>query len=138
MICGACTFFVQLSCMVVFQYFWIICNFFWYSNGLKENPRTFFSFNIRSSEKQKCIHSDFLGSLKYQKNKKFSKIIDKTPYRRVAQKRDNFATGAANHTFFDSHCIYFHLCSREDEGFIKDEEKPLPTNDLQRKVSIFH
>ena len=24
--------------------------------------------------------------------------------------------------------------SREDEGFIKEEEKPLPTNDLQRKV----
>ena len=23
---------------------------------------------------------------------------------------------------------------REDEGFIKEEEKPLPTNDLQRKV----
>ena len=34
--------------------------------------------------------------------------------------------------------IYIHLCSREDEGFIKDEEKPLPTNDLQRKVSIYH
>ena len=27
-------------------------------------------------------------------------------------------------------CLYF----REDEGFIKEEEKPLPTNDLQRKV----
>ena len=24
--------------------------------------------------------------------------------------------------------------SREDEGFIKEEEKPLPTNDLQRRV----
>ena len=59
-----------------------------------------FSLKIRSSEKQKCIHSDFLGSLKYQKNKNFSKIIDKTPYRRVAQKRYNFATGAANHIFF--------------------------------------
>ena len=23
---------------------------------------------------------------------------------------------------------------REDEGFIKEEEKPLPTNDLQRRV----
>jgi hypothetical protein len=29
------------------------------------------------------------------------------------------------------HCI--DTC-REDEGFIKEEEKPLPTNDLQRKV----
>ena len=26
------------------------------------------------------------------------------------------------------------LISREDEGFIKEEEKPLPTNDLQRRV----
>ena len=26
------------------------------------------------------------------------------------------------------------VCYREDEGFIKEEEKPLPTNDLQRKV----
>ena len=32
---------------------------------------------------------------------------------------------------FDWH-IFTHF--REDEGFIKEEEKPLPTNDLQRKV----
>ena len=28
----------------------------------------------------------------------------------------------------------FFFYFREDEGFIKEEEKPLPTNDLQRKV----
>lgn len=32
--------------------------------------------------------------------------------------------------------FFFHLrrCHREDEGFIKEEEKPLPTNENQRKV----
>ena len=30
----------------------------------------------------------------------FSKNIEKTPYRRVAQKRYNFAPGATNHIFF--------------------------------------
>ena len=30
--------------------------------------------------------------------------------------------------------LYFCFNYREDEGFIKEEEKPLPTNDLQRKV----
>jgi len=48
---------------------------------------------------------DFFGPFKYKKNYKFSKNIEKTPYRRVAQKRYNFAPGAANHTFFDSPCI---------------------------------
>ena len=37
-----CIFFVELTCMVFFRYFLKICNFFWYSNGLKKNPRTFF------------------------------------------------------------------------------------------------
>ena len=31
---------------------------------------------------------------------KISKTIEKTPYKRVTQKRCNFAPGAANHTFF--------------------------------------
>ena len=35
-----------------------------------------------------------------KRNYKFSKNIEKIPYRRVAQKRYNFAQGAANHTFF--------------------------------------
>lgn len=48
-----------------------------------------------------------------------------------------------------NNCFILHICAgicnnflfhlklshcREDEGFIKEEEKPLPTNDLQRKV----
>ena len=39
-------------------------------------------------------------------------------------------------TFFLIHLISSLIFSyfREDEGFIKEEEKPLPTNDLQRKV----
>ena len=36
---------------------------------------------------------------------KISKTIEKTPYKRVTQKRCNFAPGAANHTFFYSPCI---------------------------------
>ena len=60
-----CTFLVQLFCMVVFQYFLKICIlFFWYSHGLKENPRTFFSLKIKSSEKQKCIHYLFISKSK--------------------------------------------------------------------------
>ena len=36
---------------------------------------------------------------------------------------------------FTEHFIYLFTAQfREDEGFIKEEEKPLPTNDLQRKV----
>lgn len=30
--------------------------------------------------------------------------------------------------------MFVFLICREDEGFIKEEEKPLPTNDLQRRV----
>jgi len=45
----------------------------------------------------------------YQKIKNVQKILKKTPYRRVAQKRYNFAPGAANHTFFDSPCIYLYI-----------------------------
>ena len=50
-----------------------------------------------------------------KKNYKFSKNIEKTPYRSVAQKRYNFAPGAANHTFFDSPCIVLlHSVVRKD------------------------
>ena len=43
-----------------------------------------------------------------QKNYKFSKDIEKTLIRiqGVAQKRYNFARGAANHTFFLTHPVY--------------------------------
>ena len=33
---------------------------------------------------------------------------------------------------FQQHHFQNYLCCREDEGFIKEEEKALPTNDLQR------
>ena len=49
---------------------------------------------------KKTIHGFSFGPLEHQKNYKFSENIEKTPYRRVAQKRYNFATGAANLTFF--------------------------------------
>ena len=41
----------------------------------------------------------FLGQ---RSNSKKSKNIEKTAYRRVAQKMHNFASGVANHTFLDS------------------------------------
>jgi len=47
-------------------------------------------------------------SLKFRpelKKYKFSKNIEKPLYRRVAQKRYNFAPGAANHTFFLTHPV---------------------------------
>jgi len=40
---------------------------------------------------------------------KFLKNIEKTPFRRVAQKRYNFAPGAVN--FFDSHFTFFDKTS---------------------------
>ena len=47
-----------------------------------------------------------------QKNYKFSKDIEKTLIRiqGVAQKRYNFARGAANHTFFLTHPVYMYIC----------------------------
>ena len=54
------------------------------------------------------MFADFLsghGSTK-KKEYKFSKNIEKPPYRRVAQKKYNFAPGATNHAFFLTHpCI---------------------------------
>ena len=55
------------------------------------------------------MFADFLsghGSTK-KKEYKFSKNIEKPPYRRVAQKKYNFAPGAANHTFF-THPVYIY------------------------------
>jgi len=48
--------------------------------------------------------ADFFWAVEVPKKKFLN--IEKTPYRRVAQKRYNFASGAANHTFFDSPCIF--------------------------------
>jgi len=43
----------------------------------------------------------FFGAIGVPKmSYKISKTIEKTPYKRVTQKRCNFAPGAANHTFF--------------------------------------
>ena len=50
--------------------------------------------------REKKIRGFSFGSLEYQKNYKFSKNIEKAPYRRVAQKKYSFAPDAANHTFF--------------------------------------
>jgi len=41
----------------------------------------------------------FFGAIGVPKKHNFSKNIEKTPLSRVAQKRYNFAPGAANHTF---------------------------------------
>ena len=55
-----CTFFVQLSCMMFFQYFLKICNIYWYFNGPKKSANLF-SLKIKSSEKQKCVNKLFLS-----------------------------------------------------------------------------
>ena len=57
-----CTFFVQLSCMVFFQYFSKILIFFDISIDLKKKfANFFFSLKIKSSEKQKCVYKLFLS-----------------------------------------------------------------------------
>ena len=48
--------------------------------------------------------ADFFGVIGTPKKLKFFFLNVKTPNRRVAQKRYNFATGAANHTLFYSPC----------------------------------
>ena len=56
--------------------------------------------------REKKLTDFLLGHWSTKKNYKFSKNIEKTPYRRVAQKRYNFAPDAANHTFFLTHPVY--------------------------------
>jgi len=55
----------------------------------------FWTFDLR----EKKVHGFFLDHWSTKKNYKFLKNIENTPYRRVAQKKYNFAPGAANHTF---------------------------------------
>ena len=55
---GEKLYFLQLSLMVFFQFFWNIL-FFWYSNGQKIR-KTYFLFKIWSSEKQKCVYIYYL------------------------------------------------------------------------------
>ena len=55
------------------------------------------------------MYTDFFKPLEYKfffLNSKNFLNIEKAPYRRVAQKRVQFGPGGANHTFFDSPCIY--------------------------------
>ena len=59
-ICGAwCSKIVPFLCnssaWCFFQYFLKICNFCWYSNGPKENPRIFFSQNQKFTKTKMCI-----------------------------------------------------------------------------------
>jgi len=60
-----CTFFVQLSCMVYFQYFFENLYFFLVLQWPKRKSANLFSLKIKSSEKQKCIHLLFLSKSKF-------------------------------------------------------------------------
>ena len=51
-----CTFFVQLSRMVFFQYFLKICNIFGTPMAQQKKSTNFFSLKIISLEKQKILH----------------------------------------------------------------------------------
>ena len=59
-------FFVQLSCIEVFNIFGKFL-FFWYSNGPKIKFANLFSLKIKSSEKQKCVYKLFQSKLKFYK-----------------------------------------------------------------------
>jgi len=61
---------------------------------------THFCFTELLIFRGKKVRGFFLGDWSTKKSYKFSKNIEKTPYRTVAQKRYNFAPGAANDTFF--------------------------------------
>ena len=50
-----CTFFVQLSCMVFFQYFWKICNSFGTPMAQKKYANLFFSQNQKFRKAKICI-----------------------------------------------------------------------------------
>ena len=70
-------------------------------------------------ERKRRFTDFLLGHVAYQKNYKFSKNIEKTPYRRIAKKWYNFAPGAANHTFF-THPAYAYkfLYTYERRAFL--------------------
>ena len=69
-ICGAwckiVSFFVQISCLVFFQYFLKICNFFDTSMARKKSAYLF-SLKIKTSEEQKCVNKLFLSKSKISK-----------------------------------------------------------------------
>ena len=68
----------------------------------RNNIYTHFCFSKLLILREKSF-ADFFGPLEYQK--KIPKNNEKLPYRRVAQKRYNFAPDATNHTL--THPVYF-------------------------------
>ena len=87
---------------------WCIFNIFW----------KFVTFSGTPIAPKKKIREPIFLKIKSSEKQNFRKIKKKTQFRRVAQKRDNFAPGATtyitlfcatNHTFFDSPCIYIYV-----------------------------
>ena len=79
-------------------------------NGLKENPRTFFFSQNQKFRKAKMYTFWFFGVIEVPKKiKKISKIIDKTPYRWVAQKKVQFCTRRCKSHFFWL-TLYIYIC----------------------------
>ena len=59
---------------------------------------------------EKKIFADFFGGpLEYQKNYKFSRNIERTPYRRVAQKKVQFCTRRRKSHFFR---LTLYMCTK--------------------------
>ena len=103
---------VNISCILIFLSPSPLANI-----GVSFHISCFFSFShrffyilfYRVSQKSMICGARcnfFLGHWCTKQNYKFSKNIEKPLFRRVSQRRFNFAPGAANHTFFDSPCIY--------------------------------
>ena len=73
----------------------------------RNNLFTYFCFSELLILREKKIRGFSFGPLKYQKNYKFSKNIEKTPYRRVAQKKVQFCTRRRKSHFFLTHPVQF-------------------------------
>ena len=56
--------------------------------------------------REKKIRGFSFGLLEYQKNNKFSKNIEKTPYRRIAQKKATILHQAPQITLFLTHPVF--------------------------------
>ena len=76
----------------------------------RNNLYTHFCFSELLILIEKMVCGFSFGPLEYQKKILIFKKYWKTPYRRVAHKRYNFALGAANHTFFWL-TLYFNYCN---------------------------
>ena len=69
---------VQLFCMVFFQYFLKIFNYFWYSNGSKKNTLTLFFSQKQKFIKAKMCILTFLSKSKIKiESQKIGKIVTK-------------------------------------------------------------